>query len=241
MPWRMGNVSLFLQTLGVRPTTVDISPEMLAIYERKATALGLAPAIEVAEIDAFLLDDSRSWDLIVFSSALHHLEDYAGTLELAAARLAPGGAIVTIFDPTAAGLLDRRLRRLEYVLHVLVRTPWRVPALVRRRIVPSGAVGSVDRTLGERAERHALAGIDDARVHRLFERLGLDVRVHERTYEARFGITRALYRLLRRTSSFHFIAVHAAAPVLEALQQALPRHKPRFVFRLDGRALEQEE
>ena len=38
--WRIGNASLVLHELGVTPVTVDISPEMLNIYRRKAKACG---------------------------------------------------------------------------------------------------------------------------------------------------------------------------------------------------------
>ena len=38
-----GNVSLMLLQMGMRPITADISPHMLAIYERKARAAGYVP------------------------------------------------------------------------------------------------------------------------------------------------------------------------------------------------------
>jgi SAM-dependent methyltransferase len=197
-----GNASLMLHSMGIAPTTVDVSPEMLALYERTARARGFEPVTRVAAIEAFLADEDAAWDLIVFSSALHHLDDYERTLRLASERLAPGGTLLTIFDPTPADALQRRLRRLDYVLHVLLRTPGRV---VR------GAAGGEDAALGNAAERHALGGIDDDALRALFERLGLEVVVHDRTYDARFGLTRALYRALRRPSSFHFLVRRPAA------------------------------
>jgi len=98
-----GNASLVLHELGVTPVTVDISPEMLNIYRRKAKACGYEAETKVAEIQGFLQDDDRRWNLVVFSSALHHLEDYGAVLALAVRRLAPGGVLVTILIRSPSG------------------------------------------------------------------------------------------------------------------------------------------
>ena len=201
-----GNASLILHSLGVTPTTIDVSREMLLVYEETARARGLEPVTEVAEIEAYLEREDRQWDLIVFSSALHHLDNYERTLQFAAARLARGGMLMTIFDPTPARTLERRVRRLEYLVHVVIRMPQRLPVLVARRLARLARVRDTDGSeLGERAELHALEGIDDFALRALFERLGLEIVAHERTYEGRFGVTRAVYRALDRPSSFHFL------------------------------------
>ena len=198
-----GNVSLMLHELGVEPFTVDISPEMLAIYHRNAHARGFAPKTEVSEIDAFLGEDPRAWDLIVFSSALHHLENYEETIELALRRLAPGGVLATIFDPTRVSRRGRALRRLDYIFHVVVKTPRRVPELVRRRLrrqrTRDGGL------IGQRAEKHALSGIDDVALRGQLVARGLRILSHERPYEARFAVTRLLVRLLREPTSFDLV------------------------------------
>ncbi len=198
-----GNASVVLHELGTRPLTVDVSPEMLELYARKARAHGWEPQTRVAEIEAFLEGDAE-WDLIIFSSALHHLDDYARVLDLATARLAPGGVLVTMFDPARVGTLGGRLRRLDYILHVVVRTPGRVPRVVTRRLRRSRA-GEDDEAFGARAERHSLAGIDDLGLRRRFEAGGLEVLEHERTYDLRFAVTRGVARALREPSSFHFV------------------------------------
>lgn len=200
-----GNASLMLFELGAAPVTVDVSPEMLAIFERVARRRGYEPRVHIAEIGTFLAEDERAWDLIVFSSALHHLEDYAGALELAARRLAPGGVIVTMFDPVQTGRVGRKVRRLDYVAHVFMKTPRRVPELVRRRLGRRLSAAPAEMA-GERAERHALGGIDDVALGETLRRSGLAVLVHERWYEGRFALTRFVYRLLREPSSFHFLA-----------------------------------
>lgn len=200
-----GNVSLLLLEAGVSPTTVDVSPEMLRIYEAAARARQAEPDMHVGEIDSFLRDGPQEWDLIVFSSALHHLDDYASVLRLAASRLAPGGMVLTMFDPLLVGRPGRVLRRLDYVLHVLLRTPGRVPATLGRKLRHGSRRAAPEHSVGASAERHALTGIDDRELDRLFREAGLDVIVHERRYEGRFGVTRLAYRALRQPSSFEFL------------------------------------
>ena len=87
-----GNASLMLLQMGMRPITADISPHMLAIYERKARAAGYVPDTIVEEIVEFLGTGRRTWDLIVFSSALHHLDDYCDVMRLAMDHVAPKGS-----------------------------------------------------------------------------------------------------------------------------------------------------
>lgn len=197
-----GNASLMLLDLGVQPTTVDISPEMLRLYEQKAETNGHTPDCIVSEIGLFLEQDAREWDLIVFSSALHHFDDPQTVMDLACDRLTPGGLILTMFDPTALGRFGVRIRRLEYIAHVFLKTPRRVPTLVAKRLRRRDVAGP---NVGAIAERHSASGVDDLAIRERLESRGLRVLAHERYYEGRFAPTRALYRVLRRPSSFHLL------------------------------------
>ncbi len=190
-----GNVSLELGERGVPTLTVDVSAEMLALFERKARARGLPAETRVVEIEDFLRSTDERFALVVFSSALHHLEEPGTVLELAVGRLRPGGVLLTVFDPTRAGRTGRALRLLDYGLHVLRRTPRR---LLSRR--PSGS------TIGALAERHALAGLDDLALRERLERTGLEILLHERCHDARFAVTRAAARLLREPTAFALLA-----------------------------------
>lgn len=67
-----GNVSLVLLERGIEPVLVDVSPHLLAIYERKAVERGHRPAFHESTIESFLETDSRTWDIIFFVAALHH-------------------------------------------------------------------------------------------------------------------------------------------------------------------------
>ena len=198
-----GNASLLLLELGIRPLVVDVSPEMLAILGEKALALGQPPECMVADLGEFLMRDRRTWDLIVFSSVLHHLEDPLTVLRLARDRVGPGGVIVTMFDPTKAGILGARLRRVDYMLHVVLRTPGRLPRLLTK--LPRRGAEAGLRSVGPLAERHATTGIDDFAIRGEFERAGWLVAEHDRRFESRFAVTRGLFRVLGRHSSFSFL------------------------------------
>jgi 2-polyprenyl-3-methyl-5-hydroxy-6-metoxy-1,4-benzoquinol methylase len=204
-----GNVSTLLARRGVRTTVVDVSPEMLARWSAKAESLGVPADVEVAEVDEFLARDERSWDLIVFSSALHHLDDYAGVVAAAYGRLAPGGVLVTAFDPIQADdRLTQRLRRFDYLLS-LAASPRALAASLRRKSERRSSGGV---NIGELAEKHALDGVDEGAVVARLQEAGAEIVAHERYASQRYRLTELLFRALRRTTTFHLIARKPGQP-----------------------------
>jgi SAM-dependent methyltransferase len=203
-----GSASLLLFEMGIHPVTVDLSPEMLAVYERKARAAGYAPETRVAEIEDFLSDAAHEYDLIVFASALHHMDDYVAVVERALDRLAPGGVVATMYDPARINRVGVALRRLDYVIHVIVHTPRRVPGLVGarlRRLLGRGGEEPAESDVGAIAERHALSGVDDLALVRAIEAKGAEVVAHPRYQNARFRLIRALVRATGQATSFSLI------------------------------------
>jgi SAM-dependent methyltransferase len=197
-----GYASLELWSMGFAATTVDISPEMLEVYVSNASAAGLLARTEVGEIGSFLAESPDQWDLIVFSSALHHLDDYRTVLRDARDRLTPGGVIATVFDPISLSRLGRAIRYVDYLLWVAVRHPLTFVQRLRQRLTrPTTGAASVGRI----AERHALSGIDDLALAKHFEGYGLEVLLHEREFEARFFLVRMALRLLAEPSTFSFV------------------------------------
>src|SRR5580704_6053720 len=79
-----GNASVALGRHQLVPVVVDVSPEMTALWEKKARSAGIEPEIHVQSVESFLSSDPRAWDLITFCSALHHLEDPGRVLAQAA-------------------------------------------------------------------------------------------------------------------------------------------------------------
>ncbi len=118
-----GNAGIVLARHGVVPVVVDVSAEMTALWAVKAQRAGVTPEIHVATVESFLAGDPREWDLVTFCSALHHLEDPATVLEVAARRLAPGGVILTMFDPTRGERLLRYARKGDWLLELARSEP----------------------------------------------------------------------------------------------------------------------
>lgn len=70
-----GNVAMKLLDRGVQVTICDVSPDLLRIFEQRLRQSGFEANIVESEIGAFLHETKQQFNVIVFSSALHHLED----------------------------------------------------------------------------------------------------------------------------------------------------------------------
>lgn len=201
-----GNASSILVSLGVDPLLLDASPEMAALWERKADADGHAAHTVLGSVEAFLATNPRSWDLIVFSSVLHHLDDPARVLRSAASRLAQGGVIATCFDPIAMGTAGRALRRLDWACWELVHAPRGFAATVGARVRRTLSPETGGPEVGRRAEVHALSGLDDRALATTLHDCGLEVLAHRRSFDARHGWARNTFRAVGAPSSFELLA-----------------------------------
>lgn len=218
-----GNVSLKLLKRGVEITLVDISPELQAIFRLKSQAAGYPSRIVCSEIGKFLAEETRTYDLIIFSSALHHLENIDAVLKLAFDRLAPGGLLFTIFDPTLQKQ-QHRLSRLAfgleyYAFKIFIQTA-DLPKAVGRRLrrMLSGAsvdhkLSSVlnDDTIGMLAEFHVGTGIDDVALVERMKQAGYEVVWHHRYAEARFKLTRRVVGWTGDSTTFKLLLRKPAA------------------------------
>jgi SAM-dependent methyltransferase len=212
-----GNISLKLLRRGVDVTLVDVSPELQEIFRGKCTVAGFTPRVVLEEVGAFLAGTDRTFDLIVFSSALHHLESIEPVLCAALERLAPGGLLFTTFDPApqaALGPVTRMLQRAEYSAFKLLRHPSDVPYAIGRRIrrLTAGisprdkSVAALDdSTAGMLAEYHVERGIDDLALVQRLEGMGYRVAGHSRYVETRYRLTRRLIELTGDVTHFKLL------------------------------------
>ncbi len=200
-----GNAGTVLLRHGVVPVVVDVSREMTTLWAQKAQRAGVTSEIHVATVESFLAADPRRWDLVTFCSALHHLEDPGAVLRAAAQRLAPGGLILTMFDPTRSEQLLRHARKADW-LSELARTEPRHFVDLARGVAQRRARGeNGDASVGRIAERHAYSGIDDIALTAEFRERGLEVLIHDRYVDARTGALRDLLRAAGRPSHFHLL------------------------------------
>lgn len=206
-----GNVSALIADRGFRPRLVDVSAEMVAQWEEKARARGLEPDTEVAPLEEFFERDDQRWDLIVFSSVLHHLEKPIQLLETATGRLQPGAFLVTVFDPLELRRSRVVLRKLDYLFWLITRSPEQIPRFIARRLRPGGGQAGED-NVGAIAEYHAVSGLDDRAIIDALRANGIEVVAHERTHDARFGLVRAISRATRMPTSFSLVLRRRSAP-----------------------------
>ena len=74
-----GNLSLKLLKCGFSVVGVDISKEMLDILRNKTKNRSLK--LVESDVDSFISKCKEKYDVIAFSSVLHHLPDYLETIE----------------------------------------------------------------------------------------------------------------------------------------------------------------
>jgi len=215
-----GNVALKLLRRGISVTVADVSEELLNILRKKCTEFGYVPRIFCKEIGAFFQEETDEYDLIVFSSALHHLQDVKSILRMAYSRLNRGGFVFTIFDPTSQNensWIGRRVARMDYLLFKIRKQPKDILPAFRRKILKARRRGSenhlknracsssLDEDLGALAEYHAVSGINDIELVEYLRGVGYEVLWHERYANARHGAFCWMLRTLGDKTHFKLL------------------------------------
>ncbi len=95
-----GNLTLKFLTSGNTVTAIDISEEMLKVLSNKIFD-EYKDDVELVcgDVDEFLSKTEQKYDVICFSSVLHHLPDYFYTLDLSISKLGSGGVIYITHEP----------------------------------------------------------------------------------------------------------------------------------------------
>lgn len=200
-----GNVALKLLKRSVNVTLADISEQQIDIFKQKCRKQGFVANVLCGEIGQCFSQASNFYDLIVFSSALHHLEDIPSVLALAYQHLAPGGLLFTVFDPTAKAnhkAITKNVLWLDYFAFKLISQTADLPSALQRRLRrilagyrqhDSAGKQTLDlsnETLGVLAEYHVEQGINDFDLVTTSKQLGYQVIWHERYSGGRYAITR---------------------------------------------------
>lgn len=218
-----GNISLKLLRRGISTTLADISPELLEIFIMKCESNHFKPRIICQEIGAFLTEEVGPFDLIVFSSALHHLENINQVLTLAYDRLAPGGVLFTIFDPTSRSKLHpltRILQQIEYFSFKVLHQSSDLPKAIGRRLKRIFAGATVKNkgnvilnasTAGMLAEYHVELGIDDLDLVVYLQQVGFEVVQHKRYVDTRSPWFAPVIRWLGDATTFKLILRKSSA------------------------------
>ncbi len=212
-----GNVSLKLLKRGINTTLADISPEMQSNFRQKCQKANYTPQIVCSEIGNFLAQCNDTFNLIIFSSALHHLENIDAVLTLAFERLKPGGLLFSLYDPTLQKqqhMVTRLTLRLEYYAFKAFFQTADFPKAIGRRVrrilsrsSPDSKLSSAlnANTIGMLAEYHIGTGIDDLALVAHMRQVGYEVVWHDRYAEARFQLTRRFIRWVGDSTSFKLL------------------------------------
>jgi len=208
-----GNLALKMLARGWNVTVVDVSAEMLAVLKKKARAGGHSPRLVHSSIERFLEERNETYDLVAFSSVLHHLYSYASIVQQAAAAVCPDGIFYSNYDPIvprtpfwtrAFNTLDIAVAKTMFdpadvlpgIGRRLLKAFTRIDPLFRRKLVSAGDL----------AEYRAHTGVDDAEVIRLLRINGFAIVEHLRYPTGRTTAVRLLNEKFRFLEYFKVIA-----------------------------------
>jgi SAM-dependent methyltransferase len=212
-----GNAALLLHELGCDVELVDISPVMIERYRRECRRRGYEGPAQCSEIAAFFAQSTRRYDLMVFSSCLHHLENPVMVLTMAHGVLKPGGLIVTFQDPVRVPGWKRPLLEFARLADTAVTHPRQVLTRgwpVLKRILRGGsaykqAPGDLELkadNYGNLAEFHADTGFDEAAlIAELENRTGFRVLFHKRYRESTGALRSLALKVLRSPTAFRLL------------------------------------
>lgn len=207
-----GNLTLKLLQRGWNVTVVDVSSDMLEILKAKISAANHHAKFVHDSVEAFLNDSPELFDVISFSSVLHHLYAPLEMVRLAARHIAPSGFFYSIFDPAipSSRVAAASFAALDTLIAKLLHDRQDfLPGMIRRaRKLFAAADGEHGRQVvsaGDLAEYHAARGIDDRAMEAALASAGFEV--DRKRYPAgRSRAMRWLNRHLQAVPNFRILA-----------------------------------
>lgn len=203
-----GNLTLKMLQRGWDVTVVDVSPDMLAVAQSKLGAAGYQPRLVNDSIENFLSTTSNSFEVVTFSSVLHHLYEPTEVIRHIAPRIAPGGFFYSNFDrPRPRNrLLTKSLLDLDTVCAKLVSDRKDLLSGIARRtrklfLRKDPAHHRPVLTAGDLAEYHAKTGLDQRLIVATLQELGFEVYC-EHYNVARTALVRQLNRVVPALQNF---------------------------------------
>lgn len=94
-----GSVTVPFLELGAKVVAIDISKSQLDVLSDRCKRFGDKLEVRCEDINDTLRDASVKYDIIVVNSFLHHVPDYLGLIQDAAALLNPHGQFFSFQDP----------------------------------------------------------------------------------------------------------------------------------------------
>ena len=159
-----GQASFMLNDLGCETHLVDLSSEMIANMKKRCSKNNIKIKTINSEINEFFKNNKIKYDLIVFSSALHHLRLPAKVLILAMESLSKGGILLTISDPTI-NIQKRSFKILSFLdrtfNHLLINPLVPFKLMFEKIYGNFSSKNGKERDQGWLSEFHTVYGIND--------------------------------------------------------------------------------
>ncbi len=204
-----GNLTLKYLKRGYRVKAVDISPAMISVLQSKIDRTDLS-SIELVVGDAEdVIGDTQTygtWQMISFSSVLHHLSDYRILVVHALRQLCPGGILYICHEPLQK---PRRESGVASWLACKILNSIDTLYIYTRKLVVYIKQSLRDRKLFKRidyswSDYHSSLGIDAQEILRRLECAGARTLLYE-TYQSRYSsLLAAVDARLGISEHFHF-------------------------------------
>jgi 2-polyprenyl-3-methyl-5-hydroxy-6-metoxy-1,4-benzoquinol methylase len=208
-----GNLTLKMLKRGWSVTVIDISSDMLALLEAKALSQGYSPRLINGSIATFLTGTNNRYDVVTFSSVLHHLYSYLPIVAEAADHLRLNGVFYSNFDPVLSPhrTLVSAFEAFDTSIAKATHDPSDfLPGILRRlRKVFAKPDAQHSRAVispGDLAEYHARTGVDDLKIIELLEGKGFVLRDHTRWTSGRTAVARFINQRLQLMKTFKITA-----------------------------------
>lgn len=212
-----GNLTLKMLNRGWTVKVVDLSPEMLEVSRAKVRRRGYTAEFLNDSIEHYLAANPGTFDVITFSSVLHHLYSPLDVIRGIGRRVNPGGFFYSNFDPVlpSSRLLARCFYDVDTVLAKLARDRRDIlPGIARRLkkvfMVKDAQYGRAVGSAGDLAEYHARTGLDDLTIERTLSAMGFEVR-RRRYPVARTALTKWANERIKAFQNFSILAQRKSA------------------------------
>ncbi|MGE5416107.1 MAG: class I SAM-dependent methyltransferase [Acidobacteriota bacterium] len=163
---------------GCNVVLLDTSEKMLEIAQRTIDKHKIDSVTLVQEDAlAYLRDGTDQFDIIAFSSAIHHFKDPFSLVQLAYDRLSPDGVMVIVGEPNTL-IGSKKYKRVVGFYAVLTSSDYRKQFI---QSIPERIKGTYTAPdYREVAEYHAHIGIDDMALRKKMESEGMSLLLHIR-------------------------------------------------------------
>tara|TARA_B100001540_G_C15787841_1_gene634059 strand:+ start:464 stop:1327 length:864 start_codon:yes stop_codon:yes gene_type:complete len=198
-----GNVSFIMNKMGHNVHLVDLSSSMIENFNKYCEKNKFSIKYFNSEINQYLISCTTKYNLIVFSSALHHLRYPNEVLINASKCLKPGGIILTIADPTLN--VQRATFKIfsffDRGINLIFRNPLELLKRLKKKIYKDKNNGK-DGYMDWIAEYHAQKGIDDNALKTELTEKKLFILWHGRYTGGYNRLFQSFYKLIRMDTSF---------------------------------------